>query len=297
MKNIFKYLPLVAAAVMMASCAKEAPSKSSVESGFKKFDVTLPTVTIDSKATCDALNGTATVKVTYTGITSSLDSLSVGVLSDSDPTFRTANFTKVENPADGTVTVDAVVTANKTYYIRGVVACTAGTSYSDVIEVKVPDIEFYQKVPGVYVGNVQSAADNTKYTNKITIVASSADPETKCYVFGMEAYFEKNGYGTDTSKPLNYCEATIDGKAKTITISNGSNLHLSSSAATRYIYGFDTDDPETASDDFVDIVLKWGSDDASIVIDKAYATVTVSKETGKASIEDYYYGGITYKKN
>lgn len=215
MKNIFKYLPLVAAAIVMASCAKEAPSKSSVESGFKKFDVTLPTVTIDSKATCDALNGKATVKVTYTGITSNLDSLSVGVLSDTDPTFRTAYFTKVDNPADGTVTVDATVTPNKTFYIRGVVACTAGTSYSDVIEVKVPDIEFWQKVPGVYVGNVQSAADNTKYTNKITIVASSENPETKCYVFGMEAYWESKGYGTDTSKALNCCDATIDSEAKT----------------------------------------------------------------------------------
>lgn len=297
MKKIFKYLPLVAAAIMMASCAKEAPSKSSVESGFKKFDVTLPTVTIDSKATCDASNGTATVKVTYTGITSNLDSLSVGVLSDTDPTFRTAYFTKVENPADGTVTVDATVTPNKTYYIRGVVACTAGTSYSDVIEVKVPDVEFWQKVPGVYAGNVQSAADNTKYTNKITIVASSENPETKCYVFGMEAYWESKGYGLDTSKALNCCDATIDSDAKTITIKVGSSLRLGSSTATRYIYGFDSADPETASEEYTNVVLKWGSDDASLVIDNAYATVVVSKETGKAQYEDFYYGGITYKKN
>ncbi len=296
MKKIFKYLPLVAA-IALASCAKEAPSKSSVESGFTKFTGTLPTVSIASNAECHPLDGYATVKVTYTGITTSLDSLSVGVLSDTDPTFRTANYTKIENPADGVVSVNAKVTPNKTFYIRGVVACTAGTSYSDVIEVKVPDVPFYAKIAGIYATKVTSAAYGDEYTNTITVVLDESDPQNKCRIFGLEPYWEKQGYGTDVTKPLNYCNATIDNDAKTLTIQVGTNLHLTTASEARYLYGFDDPDPKKASDEYIDVVFKWGSDDASLYLPNGYGTVMVSTSDGKASFEDYYYGNISYKKN
>lgn len=296
MKKIFKYLPLLAV-ITLASCAKEAPSKDSVESGFTKFTGTLPTVSIASNAECHPLDGYATVKVTYTGITTSLDSLSVGVLSDTDPTFRTANYTKIESPADGTVSVNAKVTPNKTFYIRGVVACTGGTSYSDVIEVKVPDVPFYAKIAGTYAAKVTSADDGSEYTNTLTVVLDESDPQSKCRIFGLEPYYVKNGYGTDVTRPLNYCDATIDNDAKTLTIENGTNLHLTTSDASRYLYGFDNPDPEKASDDFVDVVFKWGTDDASLYLPNGYGTVAVAKDSGKASFEDLYHGDISYKKN
>lgn len=294
MKKIFKYLPLVAV-IALASCAKEAPSKSSVESGFTEFTVTLPTVAISSKAECDAIAGYATVQVTFSGITAGLDSLSVGVLSDSDPTFRTASFTKVESPADGIVTLKAKVTPNSTYYIRGVAACTAGTSYSDVIEVKVPDVPFYVKVIGAYAGEIKSAADGSEYNNTITVVADNEDPEHKCYIYGIEPYYTKNGYGTDVNKALNVCAATIDNEASTLTIGNGESIHLNSSTARRYIYGFDGPDPTSAKYG-VDVVLKLGKDGTSLTMANAIGTVMVSTESGEASFEDYYYGGVTYAK-
>lgn len=294
MKNIFKYLPLVAV-IALASCAKEAPSKDSVESGFDKFTGTLPTVTISSKTECDAIAGYATVQVTYTGITTSLDSLSVGVLSDSDPTFRNASFTKAENPADGTVTLKAKVSPNKTFYIRGVAACTAGTSYSDVIEVKVPDVPFYVKAIGSYAGKIQSAADGTEYNNTITIVANESDPEHSCYVYGIEPYYTKNGYGTDVTRALNVCAATIDNDANTITIENGASIHLNSATARRYLYGFNGPDPASAEYGY-DVVFKLGNDGASLIMANGIGTVNYNTESGESSFEDYYYGGVTYSK-
>ena len=294
MKNIFKYLPLVAV-IVLASCAKEAPSKSSVESGFDKFTGTLPTVAISADAECDAIAGYATVVVTYSGISTSLDSLSVGVLSDSDPTFRNASFTKYESPADGTVSLKAKVTPNKTYYIRGVAACTGGTSYSDVIEVKVPDVPFYVKAIGAYAGKIQSAADGTVYNNTITIVAAESDPEHTCYVYGIEPYYVANGYGTDVTKALNVCVATIDNEANTITIENASSIHLNSSTARRYLYGFNGPDPASAEYGF-DVVFKLGNDGTSLVMANAIGTVNVNTESGDAQFEDYYYGGVTYAK-
>lgn len=294
MKNIFKYLPLVAV-LALASCAKDAPSKSSVESGFDKFTGTLPTVTISSKTECDAIAGYATVQVTYTGITSSLDSLSVGVLSDSDPTFRNASFTKVENPSDGTVTLKAKVSPNKTFYIRGVAACTGGTSYSDVIEVKVPDVPFYAKIAGAYAGTMQSAADDSEYNNTITIVVDESDPENTCYVYGVEPYYTANGYGTNVTKALNFCAATIDNDANTITIANGESIHLNSSTSRRYLYGFNGTDPASADYGY-DVVFRLAEDGSSLVLTNAIGTVNVDTESGKASFEDYYFGGVTYTK-
>lgn len=293
MKKIFKYLPLLAV-IALASCAKEAPSKSSVEAGFDEFTGTLPTVTISSKAECDAIEGYATVKVTYSGITDGLDSLSVGVLSDSDPTFRTANFTKVENPKDGTVSLKAVVTPNKTYYIRGVVACTAGTSYSDVIEVKVPDVPFYVKAIGAYSGEVTSAADGSKYTNTITVVAVSSDPQNKCYIFGIEPYYTSQGYGTDVTKALNVCAATIDNENKCLRIANATSINLrGSDGSSRYIYGFKDVDP-TTSEYGEDVVLKLVGED-TFQISHAFGTVKMNAD-GTGGFEDYYNGGVSYKK-
>ncbi len=295
MKNIFKYLPLIAV-IALASCAKEAPSKSSVESGFDNFTGTLPTVAISADAECDAIAGYATVVVTYSGISASLDSLSVGVLSDSDPTFKNAYFTKLETPADGTVSLKAKVTPNKTFYIRGVVACTGGTSYSDVIEVNVPDVPFYAKVAGAYAGSIQSAADGTKYNNTITIVVDQEDPEHLCYIYGIEPYYvAQYGYGTDVTKALNVCVATIDNDANTLTIENGASLHLSSSTARRYLYGFSGPDP-TSAEYGHNVVFHLGKDGSSLVLPNAIGTVNYNTESGESSFEDYYYGGVTYAK-
>lgn len=287
MKNIFKYLPLIAV-IALASCAKEAPSKSSVESGFDKFTGTLPTVAISRNVDCNAIEGYATVLVTYSGITTSLDSLSVGVLSDTDPTFRTASFTKYESAADGTVSLKAKVSPNKTFYIRGVVACTAGTSYSDVIEVKVPDIPFYLKVPGQYAATVTSAANGAEYNNTLTVVANSSDPENKCYIFGIEPYWFGEGYGSDVTKALNVCEATIDSETKTLTIENQSSIHLGS----RVIMGVDA--PDLASAQYYsDIVFKMTDDDNGLYRANAFVTVVVS-ESGEGENEDAYLGNVTY---
>ena len=287
MKNIFKYLPLVAV-IALASCAKEAPSKSSVESGFDKFTGTLPTVAISGNVDCNAIEGYATVLVTYSGITTSLDSLSVGVLSDTDPTFRTASFTKYESAADGTVSLKAKVSPNKTFYIRGVVACTAGTSYSDVIEVKVPDIPFYLKVPGQYAATVTSAANGAEYNNTLTVVANSSDPENKCYIFGIEPYWFGEGYGSDVTRALNVCEATIDAETKTLTIENQSSIHL----GTRVINGVDATDLASAKY-YADVVFKMTDDDNGLYRANAFITVVVS-ESGEGENENAYLGDVTY---
>ncbi len=295
MKKIFKLLPL-AAAIALASCTKDAPSKSEVEAGFAKYDGPMPTVTISDKVESDPMAGTATVDVTFSGLSNELKDLSFGVLSDTDPTFADAKFAKLTEVADGTVTVKAQVSAGKTNYIRGVVAFEAGTVYSDVVEVKVPDVPFYIKIPGKYTcAGIYSYGTESKIAVTWTIVADETDPEHKCRIWGIEPYYYSKGYGKDTSSKLNSVEAVIDSEARTLTIKDGSYISLATSTDYYYVRGVDApifDDAEY----YADMVLKLDADCANLTLVNGFQTITVSRETGESDGFNYYDGGVTFSK-
>lgn len=281
MKNILKYLPFVAA-LALVSCVKDAPSKSEVEAGFDKFTGTMPTVTIASTASkIDAAAGIATVDVTFAGLSDQLDSLSVGILSDTDPTFADASFVKYENPTNGTVSLKAKVRANSHYYLRGVVAFNKGTSYSDVIEIDVPDIPFCDKAAGTYSGAAPGYWGD-EYTATIQIVADP-DDNSKVMVYNLDTYLANKGY--TAAKGYNIYSGTIDEKNLQVVVENGSSPGLSGFA----LLGFNTPDPDTA-DSYVDIVLQFDSAFSSVTVTNAWGLYTA------AGWYEIYLGGAVLAK-
>lgn len=281
MKKILKYLPLVAA-LALVSCVKDAPSKSEVEAGFDKFAGTMPTVTIASSASeIDAAAGTATVNVTFAGLSDQLDSLSVGILSDTDPTFANASFVKYDNPTNGTVSLKAKVSANSHYYVRGVVAFNKGTSFSDVIEIEVPDIPFRDKAAGTYSGAAPGYWGD-KYTATIQIVADPED-NSKVKVYNLDSYLVSIGYTAE--KGYNIYSGTIDEENLQIIVENGSSPGLNGFA----LYGFSGPDPDSA-EGYADIVLKFNSKFSSVTVPNAWGLSTA------AGWYEIYLGGAVLAK-
>ena len=297
MKKTVKYLPLIAA-LALASCAKDAPSKSEVEAGFSKFEGTMPEVTISSVVgEIDALAGYATVEVTYSGLSQDgLSNLSVGVLSDTDPTFLNASFTKVESPADGAVSVKAKVSANKICYIKGVVAFDGGTSYSDVLEVKTPDVPLYAKVDGYKFTcpAITSGAYGDEYENISILVELEGDSTEECRIWGMEVYYNSKGYGRTTASSFGSAVGVIDNEKGTITIPAFSYLNMQNGAAYYFITGLDAPTFGEMSSYSEDIVMTWDESTGSLNIKNGWVTVVRDKSTGESSFDDAYNGGISF---
>lgn len=292
MKKIFKYLPVVAV-LAFASCSKDAPSKSEVEAGFDSFDGVLPTVTIAASATeVNPVAGYASVELTFSGLTAeALDSLSVGLLADTDSTFANATFTATE-PVDGSVVLKGKVTPNSTCYLRGVVASLQGTVFSDVVKVEVPDIPFYQKIVGQWGATVVSGYDDTEYENIIHIVADETSPEGLCLIYGIDPFLFSNGIGVNTQSPVNVVKAMIDNDKCTLTIANRSLLFANASASY-YFVGFDAPSAEEA-EDFANLVISLTEDGKGLYIENGFGLLSVAG--GEAGLYDYYAGGVTYVK-
>lgn len=289
MKNIFKVLSIAAIALVMASCNKDVPSKADVEKGFTPFKGGLPTLSISPNIVCDAVKGIAEATVTISGLDPNLDSLSVGILSCTDDKFATTKFTPVKNPKDGTVVMKAQVSANKTYYLKAVAATLAGSSYSDVVVVDVPDIPFWAKLPGDYAASAfVSDAYGDKYENNvISIYSDTSDPEHTCWIYGLDPYYQANQ--ADFKYPEFFTvAATIDNDARTVTVAVKSQFkHYKGGLYS--IAGFDTDHLKTATT-YAPLVFKAESDDV-LFREKAFATLQTSGD-----IDDAYEGGVRYTR-
>lgn len=278
MKNIAKFVSVLMIAFAMASCVKEAPSKSEVEAGFEKVTKTLPTVSVSvASVTYNYLQSAAEVELTVTGLTN-LENLSVGVLSTTDPTFTNTNFAKVESPADGTVKILAKVAGNTTNYFKAVAASTEGTVYSEAVELNVPEFPFWVGIPGTYQGVVESMAYGDQYESTIKIVLDSEDYENKCYIYGFEPYWSSQGYDY-TVGTYNFVEAVIDNENKAVIIPYGSDLNL----AGRWLHIF-TEEGRCHG------ALTFSSDYSKIT--QAWEFYTVKAD---GSAEDYY-GAAVYKR-
>lgn len=233
------------------------------------------------------------MEVTFTGLYDDLSALSVGVLSDTDPTFRNASFTPASRDAsgkfvDGTFTINARVNPNRTCYIRGVAASNEGTSFSEVMTVAVPDIPFHLKVLGkTFKGTLYSNAGKEDIECTITIIRDEKDPENSCFVADIEPYYAGEGYTYKASNgALNYCQATIDNDANTITIANGADIHL----AGRTIRGLDSAKFEDA-EYFAPVVFRLAENGSDLALDNGFMTITSDGQG-----EDAYDAGVTFTK-
>lgn len=287
MRNIIKSIALVAvASFALVSCNKEAPSKAEVEKGFDPITKSLPTVTIGNEVTCDAVNGVANVNITLSGLDTSLDSLEVGVLSSTTEDFLVNKFAKVANPADGTLSVPAIVTANKTYYLKAVVSSTIGAVYSEAITVDVPDIPFWAKLAGNWACTISSEAYGDEYENVVTLINNPENPENEVFVLHLEPYYYSKYGDSEYGYPdYFWCVATIDNEKNCFSIPVGASYNYGG----RMIAGLDSDSMKTATA-YAPVVFSIVDDD-TLLQENAFQTV---KSDGSA--EDSYVGKVTYKR-
>ncbi len=288
MKKIIKFVSIVALGLGLAACSKMASSKSEVEATFDAFTGTLPQLTLATNPTVDAMAGTAVVKLTVAGLDTNLDSLSVGILSSTDPTFATANFVKIDNPTDGTSEVTLKVIPNSTCYIKAAAACIQESAYSETLEVKIPDIPFWAKIGGKsYAADIVSIAYGDEYTHKISIILDETDPENKCIIADIEPYYAGKRVVYSPEQPLNYVNATIDNQNNAIIVDLGADMHLTDSETSRVFYGVN----DEGSDFISQYAFTLSPDGSSLISVGGYYTVTVANN----SVEDAYSGGV-YKQ-
>lgn len=285
MKRYFNILSVIAtASLLFASCSQLAPSKADVEAGFSPL-TPLPTLTIAGAPVCDALNGTVTVPVTVDGLSANAGVLEVGILSSTDPSFKSSKFKAVENPTSGTVNMVGAVTANTTYYLKAVAASpTGGTAYSDVITVDVPDIPLYAKAPGTYTASFASEAYGDPYNNTIYIVADEEEPTEYVWIGGIEPYYADGGY-TGEDFDFNYVLASVDEENGCLVVAVGADAHLGG----RMIAGLNSDSMETASN-YAPVTFKM-TKSGDLYRYEAFQTLKPD-----ASPEDSYEGNVTYKR-
>ena len=289
MKNIFKGVFVAALAFAAVACNKAVPEKSEVEAGFVA-KAPVPTAVIDAESfSSDGL--TATVKVSFTGITKeAMDSLSIGLVYGTDPTFASSKFEAVEDLKDGSYTLTVNAVTNTKMYFMAAAANVGGTCYSEVLEKDIPDLPFHVKVVGTYVGNVVSSVyDDGKYTQAIEIIVDEKDP-TVCIVSGFEPYYLKK-YGLKYPDG-NYCIGTIDDETSTITIPKGSYLNLYEENDS-FVVGVDSDSFKTA-ENIADITFK-STADGNLYRYEAFGPQSMG-EDGKYTWEDQYAGDVTYVK-
>ena len=280
MKNIFKFAAIALLASAAISC-QGALEKDEVEAGFAK-EQALPVVTISPEVECDAVLGIA--KVTFTvSRAAGVDGLEVGVISDTDPSFYNSAFTKLENPSEGTFTINAKVIPNTTAYIKAVAGCNSGSTYSETITVEVPDVPFYLKVPGNYRCGTFTSYFDDEVSMNFNIVADEEDP-LKVTVENLEPYFAANGYTAD--KGVNVYEGEIDEENMEVIVYRGQLVGYKDV----YIDGFDNADPDVAE----------YMDDIHIGFDNSCQTATILNAFGACSSGGWYnlmYGGIVCTKN
>lgn len=288
MKNIFKSVFVAALAFAAVACNKAVPEKSEVEAGFAA-KAPVPTAVIDAESfSSDGL--TATVKVSFTGITKeAMDSLSIGLVYGTDPTFASSKFEAVEDLKDGSYTLTVTAVTNTKMYFMAAAANVGGTCYSEVLEKDIPDLPFHVKVVGTYVGTVVSEAYGDQYSNKIEIIVDEENP-TECIISGIEPYWLGEGRKYPTS---NYCIGIIDDEASTITVPMESVLNFSTTN-DKFVIGANSDSWKTATA-FADIVFK-GTADGNLYRYEAMRTYAFDADSGEYAPEDQYAGDVTYVK-
>lgn len=163
------------------SCNK-ALEKDEVEAGFAPKSE-IPTVTTPVVEDVVAVEKKVVVSVTFAGFSEETDSLELGFLVTTDPTFSKTKAVLVDPAtvgADGKVTVDLPVTIATKNYIRATASSVSGTNFSETVEVDVPDIPWYQAMAASYSGDAYSYwdEDGCSYPGHTISVAADGDAKT-----------------------------------------------------------------------------------------------------------------------
>ncbi|MGN0188338.1 MAG: hypothetical protein ACI395_02360, partial [Candidatus Cryptobacteroides sp.] len=210
------YMLAFASSLLALSCSK-APEKDTVEEGFTPMG-DLPQVSISTEnIDVQEYEGKVYVDVTYSGITSSMKKVELGVMSSTDFDFYQSSAVTVSG-SNGTYRTAVPVTPGKTNWIMGMASTQGGASYSRKIAVEVPDVPWYYKIPDAYVGDFLSEASS--YPNHQIYMTFSTDFRN-AVIYNFDPYVASvtEGYSAE-SKTSNYIVGSLDLERRVITFTS-----------------------------------------------------------------------------
>ena len=203
----------IAVSLAFASCDK-ALDKAEVEAGFAP-KTGIPEVTKPVVGEIVAVDKKVDVTVTFSGYSESTDSLELGFLVTTDPTFESTKAILLDPatiPADGTVTVSIPVTVATKNYIRATASSVNGSNFSEIVEVDVPAIPWYQAMASTYSGDAYSYWDEDSCSWPGHEITVTADGEANTITFSnFDALAVANGFPSVIT-------GTYDDATRTVTI-------------------------------------------------------------------------------
>ena len=171
MKNILKFICALIIAVVAVSCDK-ALTKAEVEAGFAP-KVTIPTVNDPVLEELILMEKCAVVTVTFADYTADTDSLELGFIVSTDPTFATSRSVVLETiPETGTVTTKVPVYLGKVNYIKATASSVSGSNFSKTLEVDFPTLPWYYMLASEYTSNVTTYFGYSYKNHTVTVELS-----------------------------------------------------------------------------------------------------------------------------
>lgn len=241
---------------LAASCNK-ALEKDVVEAGFAPAPA-VPTVSNLVVSEVNEIEKKAVITATFAGVSADLDSLEIGFMSSTDPTFANSSAVLVENPADGTFSVEVPVMPGATNYFVAMAATTGGANYTQVLPCEVPDIPMWAKLAESYAGTYYSWYDGSA-ANAVHLQISEDHSEVMLYNFDP---FLSSALKRDPAPGLNCLTGKLDQENYTITFTADQPpfFMLSAADAAVVVFGPDGETPVT------EFVVKVSQDCQSITI-------------------------------
>lgn len=281
MKNTFKYIIAFTIGLVALSCTKTL-NKAEVEAGFAA-KTPAPTVSEITVGEIVAIEKSATVTVTFTGVSADLPGLELGFIVSLDPTFKSSKAVSVspeELDENGTVTKTIPVTIASKNYVKATASSQSESNFSAVVELDVPSIPWYQAIASSYTGDAYSYWDETDCSYPGHTINVTADGENNTITF---SHFDPAGTGLGLPCVLTgaYDEAT-----RTVTIALAEDYTFDSGLAVAGYFAV----PMTPDFD--------SADTYSVVFSPDYTKMTVQPyglNDGSDWAEIYYQ--TTYEAN
>lgn len=247
---------LMALTLTLAASCNKALEKDVVESGFAPAQ-SVPTVSSLTVTEVNEVEKKAVISATFADVSADLDSLEIGFLSSTDPTFATSSVVLVENPADGTYSAEVTVVPGTTNYFVAMAATTGGANYTEVVSYDVPDIPMYAKLAKSYSGTYYSWYDGSA-ANKVYL--DIADDHTTVTLYNWDPFIA--GYAKPASPEANRLVGVLDEENYVITFTADQPpfFMLGFADAAVVVFGEDGETPVT------EFVVKVSADCQSITL-------------------------------
>lgn len=172
-----RYFVLAIFAFLAFSC-QEALDKPEVEAGFASKGA-LPEVTIDlTNYTIEELKGSATVTATFSGVPEA-DVVELGFLVSTSPDMSSSTSLILEDKTDGTYTANVKVKTGTLNYVMATAATIDGSVYSQILEIDVPPVLWYNTVAKQYKADLHSYFEETDCEYPEYVMGVDLDVEAK----------------------------------------------------------------------------------------------------------------------